>query len=107
MAFAGAATVGGGLLLGAMGVELSLHPKWDAFHAAADAGDAALYDSLKGEIEDRQQLGRVLLYSGAGLAAVGATLIVVDLITPGDSATSAAVLLLPNGTMGGAVRVRF
>lgn len=76
-----ATTAGAGLLSGTLVVELGLQNKWDDYTAAGAAGETAEYNRLKGEIEDGQRLGKILLLSGAGLAAVGLTLIVVELAT--------------------------
>lgn len=103
----GAATVGAGLAVGALVVELSLQPKWDDYNAAADAGDSTRYSELKSEIESGQTTGRILLFSGIGLAAVGAALIVFDLVTPGDEGAQAGFIVLPDGGVGGTVSVRF
>ena len=75
----GALVAGGGALVGFGIVELGLSDDVAAFKEAVRSGDTATADELDASIAPRQAAGRVLLYSGVGLAAVGATLLVFDL----------------------------
>lgn len=90
--------LGVGLLTGSLVTELGLQGKWEDFRQAGEDGDEVAYARLKGEIEDGQQIGAVLLYSGAAITAVGLTLIIIELAS-GDSA-SATLQIVP--TSGGA-----
>ena len=73
---AGMATVGVGLLIGSIvvGAEAA-----DDNAALALVDERDVYDQQRSELEDVQSTGRLLLYSGAGLAAAGAGLLVWDL----------------------------
>lgn len=102
----GAAGVGAGLLAGALVSDLTLQPKWDEYRAAAAAGDEEQYEALKSTIESRQGVGRVLLFSGIGLTAVGATLIIVELAR-GPSEPTAVLLPLPGGGAAASFSLRF
>ena len=75
-------TVLGGVVLAGFGVvELGLADDVEAYKAAADRGDALEAERIAEDIETTAELGRMLLYSGGGVAALGLTLIVVDLVT--------------------------
>ena len=72
----GVSLVGSGLAsIGAAGlVDLSLSDDLDAYRAAARRGDTRRYRRLRGDIERRQTVGRVLFYGGVGAAAAGLAL---------------------------------
>jgi len=53
--------------------------------------DPALYAQRREEIRTDQSTGQVLLYSGIGLAALGGSAIVWDLVSPGESPFSVRV----------------
>lgn len=104
----GSTAIGSGMLVAALVTELTLQAKWDDYRAAADVGDAARYTELQSEIVRGQLVGKVLLIGGAGLAATGATLIVVELLTgERDSAATAMIVPLPDGGVATSFSLRF
>lgn len=94
----GLGVVGTGLVVGALLVNLGVSSDIDALEAEAAGGDPDRFDTLKNDIESGQSTGKVLLYSGAGLAATGIILLFVDLATGSES--DASMGLAP--TEGGA-----
>ncbi len=97
----------GGITLGVAGVGLmgasllvgsGVSDDIETLENEANGGDRARFDDLKAEIEADQSFGKVLLFSGAGLAAVGLTLIVVDLMNDDEPVrTSLQVVPTPSG----------
>lgn len=81
----GLASIAGGVVAGA-----TLQDDREAYEAAAAAGDREEYERTRDRIDSTQSIGRVLLFGGAGLFAVGATLFVLDL------ANGAEVAATPN-----------
>jgi len=75
----GLAVVGVGVLGGWGYLEVSLGDTIDRYETAAANGDSATYTTLRGQIADRQQIAKVLLFSGAGAAALGGALLLVGL----------------------------
>lgn len=94
---AGLGLMGGSALIG-MGVSDDI----TALENEANGGDQARFDDLKSSIESDQSLGQVLLFSGAGLAALGVTLVVVDLMND-EEPTQASLQLVPTNGGAGAV----
>lgn len=74
-----------------------------------NAGSREAYQERRTRMESKQTVGRVLLYSGAGVAAVGGGLLVWDLVDvprmPEDP--TAAVRFGVNGRPGATIRLRF
>lgn len=98
---------GAGLLTGALVSELSLQNKWEEFEAAAAAQDTTRHAELKEEIERGQRTGKILLYSGAGVTALGITFIVVDLFTSPSDQREIGLFISPDGELGAAASFRF
>ncbi len=94
---AGLGLIGGSALIG-MGVSDDI----TALEDEANGGDQARFDDLKASIESDQSLGKVLLFSGAGLAALGVTLVVVDLMND-EEPTQTSLRLVPTNGGAGAV----
>lgn len=93
----GAMAVAGVGLLGWWGaMELSLGGKIDDYEAAAAASDAASWGRLREQIESKQKTARIVLFSGAGLTAVGGALLVWGL-TASPKTEGATVHLSPTG----------
>lgn len=85
----GGAAAGVGLLGGALLVDVGLADDFEALDQARSDGDTQRFSNVRNRIEGQQQTGRILLYSGAGLASVGATLLVLEL-TGSESSSSAS-----------------
>jgi tetratricopeptide (TPR) repeat protein len=98
LGWAGAATgvVGVGLLAGAGLVNADVRASIDSYDEARRAGEFDRARQLESDIESGQQLGQILLYSGAGLAAVGAGLFIVDVVNGSESESRAAVFGAPS-----------
>lgn len=76
----GLAVIGVGLAATSLVINLGLGSDIDAYNDLPDSEKRLTAgQALSDDIESRQQTGQILLYSGAGLAAVGAGLIVFDL----------------------------
>lgn len=103
----GVSVLGVGLMGGALLVNGGLGQEIDDYEEEARNDPNPPRDSARfDEISSSQTTGKVLLFSGAGLAAAGVTLILVDLLSDSDSqATQARVtpLLAPskNGAWAG------
>lgn len=100
--WAGVVGAGTGILAigGATAIGALLQDDRRAFEAAGAAGDEGEFLRLKDRIDSQQVLGRVLLFSGIGLVAVGGTLVLVDALT-----VETRVALTPAGpTLVGVVR---
>lgn len=80
--------VGAGLLAYAVVVDQQLGSDIDAYKAS----DAANYDDYRQTISDKQTVGQIAMYSGAGLAAAGLTLWIVD-VAGGDETTQDSMAL--------------
>lgn len=90
---AGLGLIGGSVLIGA-GVSDDI----TTLESEANGGDQARFDELKTNIESDQSLGKILLFSGAGLTAVGLTLVLVDLMNDEETVqTSLRVVPTPGG----------
>jgi len=72
----------------------------------SELDDAAQYGQKRDEIRSNQSVGQVLLYSGIGLAALGGSAIVWDLVSPGESPFSVSLNPTQNG-MGFSVMGEF
>lgn len=104
----GFTTVGVGLLVGAVAVEVALQGKWDEFNQVAETGDSARFDELKQQIENRQRTGKVLLYSGIGAGAIGVTLLIAELVTsPKSDNQRVGLFITPDGKAGVSAAFRF
>jgi len=96
----GLAVGGIGSLGGAAAIDAGLRSDVANYRRAAERGDAETYHRLRDSIGNRQTAGRVFLYSGAVLTAVGGGLLIYDLVGSSDSGgdTSASpVTLAPTG----------
>ena len=101
-------TVGVGLLVGAVGVEVALQSKWEEFNESAESGDTARFEELKGEIERRQRTGKILLYSGLGASAIGVTLLIAEWVSyPSSDDKQVSVFVTPQGDFGVGAAFRF
>lgn len=88
--------LGAAALAGSGVVAIRLQSDWEEYAAAAAASNTAEYEAWRAGIVDDQKLGRGLLYAGAGLSAVGAGLIVFDLMGRSDRPEpSPSVRLIP------------
>jgi hypothetical protein len=74
----GTAVVGVGALVGAAVLDSQIQ---SGIEELSDAPDQASFDARRDELEGQQTVGKVLLFGGAGLTAVGAGLLVVDLMS--------------------------
>jgi tetratricopeptide (TPR) repeat protein len=97
---AGTAAAGAGLLAGALVVDIGLASDFEAL----EEGTASNPDSLRADMKSRQTTGQILLYAGAGAAALGTTLLILEL-TGGESKPQSARLGV-SPTDGGA-RLQF
>jgi hypothetical protein len=73
--------VGVGLLGYAAVTHVQLDADISAYQEASANRQVATYEQYRQEISDKQDIGRVALYSGAGLAAVGLGLWLTDLLS--------------------------
>lgn len=94
-------TVGAGLGIGAYVVAGSVQDDIDLYEAAAASGDREAYDRLRVDIESGQSTGTLLLYSGIGLGTAGIVMIVVDLMSGGESESAVYVTPTAGGTEAG------
>ncbi len=97
---AGASIVGVGLLATTLIVDLGLGGDIEEYDALSDSDKrTAAGEALAEDIEGQQSTGQVLLYSGAGLVAVGAGLIVFDLFfnDGNEHMTNVGVGVSPDG----------
>jgi len=92
-------TVGAGLMVGALVVNAPLADNIAELERESIGGDQARFNELKQSIEDDQSLGQILLFAGAGVGAVGVTLLIIELLSGEE--TSAAMTLIPH--KGGAI----
>jgi tetratricopeptide (TPR) repeat protein len=74
----GTAGLGAGALVGAGVLNFIVAGNMDEYDTARADGDYGRASGLYSDIGDRQDMGRVLLYSGAGLVAVGGALFAYD-----------------------------
>ncbi len=65
-------------------VDMSMSDDLAAYKRAARDGDRSAYQSYKSDLDSRQTIGRIALYSGVACAAIGVTMLTVDLL--GDDA---------------------
>lgn len=84
----GTAGVGLAALVGAGGMSFLVSDNLTEYDTAQADGDYERAKGLQSDIRDRQSLGRVMLYSGAGLAAVGGALFAYDFFGGAESAGS-------------------
>ena len=93
----GVTAVGVGLLASWGVVEVLLGQKIQDYETAAATNDSTTWTSLRDEIESRQTLAQVLLFSGAGATALGATLLIIGLTSKKEANTT--LRLAPNGVV--------
>ena len=84
----GLTTIGVGLVVGAVILDLGLDDDFEAYDQAVADGDTATANQLKDDIESTQSTGKILLYAGIGSAVVGGGLLVYDLLIDSGSATA-------------------
>ncbi|MFB6263480.1 MAG: tetratricopeptide repeat protein [Bradymonadaceae bacterium] len=101
-ASAGAVGVGG--LVGAAVVSAGLSDDWNELRRLRDEPRRReAFESKQSEIESKQTVGKVLLFSGASLAAAGAGLVVADLVSGGAGVESrgarASAAITPTGRL--------
>ena len=77
----GTLAVGAGTLIFAGITEVELQDTFERYQAAADSTDIEEFNRLKDEVESLQTRGKVLLFTGGGLALLGAVLIIADVAT--------------------------
>ncbi len=93
-------SVGAGLL-GVAGVtNHRLGDKIATYESASDQGDTDEFFRLREDIESSQRNGQIALYAGAGAAAVGVVLVLVDGLS-GSSSERSGLSLTPSTTPGG------
>jgi tetratricopeptide (TPR) repeat protein len=85
----GTAGLGVGALVGAGVLNFIIAGNLDEYDTARADGDYGRASGLHSDIGDRQEMGRVLLYSGAGLLAVGSALFAYDYFGSPEAAGSA------------------
>lgn len=88
----GTSVVGLGLIGGATYLGMKASADFDDLARVEDEG---VYTRKRADIESSQELGRVALYSGIGLVALGGALVAWDLLSPHESPV--AVTLGPGG----------
>lgn len=106
---AGFMVVGAGALTGTAIVSSTLSDQWDDYRAASAGGNLETYRGLRSDIEENQNIAKILLFSGVGLAAGGAAMVILDLL-PSGSESAPSQALIPRLGPGGAgvdVRVEF
>ncbi|QDG53700.1 hypothetical protein FIV42_24030 [Persicimonas caeni] len=86
---AGTAGLGVAALVGAGVTNFIVAGNLEEYDTAQADGDYGRARGLHQDIQDRQSLGRVMLYSGAGLAAVGGALLAYDLLGGTETAGNA------------------
>ena len=85
----GTAGLGVGALIGAGVLNFIVAGNMEEYDTARADGDFGRASGLYSDIGDRQEMGRVLLYSGAGLVAVGGALFAYDYFGSTETADSA------------------
>jgi tetratricopeptide (TPR) repeat protein len=84
----GTAGLGVGALVGAGVLNFIVAGNMEEYDTARADGDFGRASGLYSDIGDRQEMGRVLLYSGAGLVAVGGALFAYDYFGSTETADS-------------------
>lgn len=97
---AGVGLAGAGAVGWAVVLNFNVRDAIEAKRTAEEAGNYQEADRLYGQIQSRQQLGQILVYSGAGAMALGTTLLIVDAASSGASSRR-AVRLTGGPTRGG------
>ena len=92
---AGVGVAGVGLLAGAGLVNAGVRADIEAYDEARRAGEFDRAERLQGDVDSGQQLGQILLYSGAGLTAVGAGLFIFDMVNGTESDKKARLMTVP------------
>lgn len=85
---AAAAVLGAGALVGVAVINSGLQGDIEELEAAGQPGwdgDKQSFDTLYADVESRTDTGKLLLYGGSGLLAVGAVLVAIDLLSGGES----------------------
>lgn len=87
----GLGLAGAGLVVGALIVNSGVDADIESLESEANGGNRARFDTLKSDIESGQSTGKILLYSGAGLATAGLVMLIIDLADGPESAGSVSV----------------
>lgn len=90
-------SLGVGALVSALVVDGSVADQAAQLDEARADGDAAAEQQLLSDIEDDQQLGRILVYTGAGLAVGGAALVTWAVLDSDGSETVKPTVVLEDG----------
>lgn len=94
----GTTVVGAGLLTGALLIDRGLSSDIEAYQQASDQGRLDDYNQLRADIETRANTGKILLYSGAGAAALGLGMWIFGATSAAD--TNIDVAFAPDGSSG-------
>lgn len=97
----GTAGVGVAALVASGVLSVMLSDDLDSYESARVAGEYDRARGLQDTINDRQSLGQIMLYSGAGLLALGGALWAVDYFGGSETKESGDTLSQP--TLGGSV----
>ena len=76
------------------------------YEDAAARGDEAEYNRLKNDLGERQTLGQIMLGAGAGVAAIGVTLILIDVFNDEQAPSAFYIMPTKDGANAG-VRLAF
>ncbi len=105
----GTASVGVAALVGAGVTNFIVAGNLEEYDTAQADGDYGRASGLQADIADRQSMGRVMLYSGAALTAVGGALFAYDFFGTAESAEAAekASVFGAVGSDGASVQLRW
>ncbi len=89
----GASMAGAGVVtLGVWsGLEVAMGNDVSAYRDAGESGDRERYEALRTDVERKQSVARVVLFSGLGLAAVGGGLLAYDVFAASDGTVAISV----------------
>lgn len=96
----GTASAGALTLAGAGLLALMVRNDLDEYDTARADGDYERARALQQDVRDGQSIGQILLYSGAGLLAVGATLWAVDFFADQESAPASSLSMRAGAAPG-------
>ena len=104
----GVAVLGAGVLGGALLTDREIDEALMELERAAANGDRAEFNRLSDDVDTLQTRGRILTFSGLGVASLGLGLIVFDLLTENEPRSqSVGVIPLREGGAVVNMRVRF
>lgn len=78
-------------------VDMSMSDDLAAYKRAARNNERAAYNTYKSDLDQRQTIGRIALYSGVACAAIGVTMLTVDLLDEQETQVSMGVQPSPQG----------